>query len=104
MSPSSRLQKAELSWNPPGGRTPERRDTLEGSHGDFDSPRQRAGIEKGKSYWGWKLTDPIVRENKDGAVTPEAIRSYSHGGGKQENIALQRNCATDRRVDATAVS
>jgi hypothetical protein len=46
-----------------------------GLNGDFDSPRQRAGIEKGKSYWEWKLTDPSVRENKDGAITPEAIRN-----------------------------
>jgi hypothetical protein len=46
-----------------------------GPNGDFDSPRQRAGVEKGKTYWEWKLTDPTVRENKDGAITPEAIRN-----------------------------
>jgi hypothetical protein len=46
-----------------------------GPNGDFDSPRQRAGIEKGKTYWEWKLTDPSVRANKDGAITPEAIRN-----------------------------
>ena len=46
-----------------------------GLQGDFDSPRQQAGIEKGKSYWEWKLTDPSVRENKGGAITPEAIRN-----------------------------
>jgi hypothetical protein len=40
---------------------------------------------------------------RDGAIS-SALRAHSHGGGKQENIALQRNCATDRRVDATAVS
>jgi hypothetical protein len=45
-----------------------------GLNSDFDSSRQRAGIEKGKSYWEWKLTDPSVRENKGGAITPEAIR------------------------------
>jgi hypothetical protein len=43
--------------------------------GDFDSPRQQAAIEKGKSYWEWKLTDPSVRDTKDGAITPEAIRN-----------------------------
>jgi hypothetical protein len=46
-----------------------------GPNGDFDSPRQQRGIEKGKSYWEWKLTDPSVRENKDGAITPEAIHN-----------------------------
>jgi hypothetical protein len=46
-----------------------------GVNGDFDSPRQQAGIAKGKTYWEWKLTDPSVRENMDGAITPEAIRS-----------------------------
>jgi hypothetical protein len=46
-----------------------------GFSGDFDSPRQQAGIEKGKTYWEWKLTDPSVRENKDGAITAEAIRN-----------------------------
>ena len=40
---------------------------------------------------------------RDGTIS-SALRAHSHGGGKQENIALQRNCATDRRVDATAVS
>ena len=39
-----------------------------GLNGDFDSPRQQAGIEKGKTYWEWKLTDPSVRENKGGAI------------------------------------
>jgi hypothetical protein len=46
-----------------------------GANGDFDSPRQQAGIAKGKTYWEWKLTDPSVRDNKDGAITPEAIRN-----------------------------
>jgi hypothetical protein len=46
-----------------------------GLNGDFDSPRQQAGIEKGKSYWEWKLTDPSIRDNKDGAITPAAIRN-----------------------------
>ena len=46
-----------------------------GPKGDFDSPRQRAGIEKGKTYWEWKLTDPSVQVNRDGAITPAAIRN-----------------------------
>ena len=46
-----------------------------GPNGDFDSPRQRAGIDKGKTYWEWKLTDPSVQANKDGAITPQAIRN-----------------------------
>ena len=46
-----------------------------GPNGDFDSPRQRAAIEKGKTYWEWKLTDPGVQDNKDGAITPEALRN-----------------------------
>ena len=46
-----------------------------GANGDFNSPRQRAAIEEGKTYWEWKLTDPGVQANKDGAITPEAIRN-----------------------------
>jgi Glycosyl hydrolase family 79, N-terminal domain len=47
----------------------------EGPHGDFSTPKQVAGIEYGKTYWEWKLTDASVQANKDGAITPEAIRS-----------------------------
>lgn len=46
-----------------------------GEHGDFSTPKQETGILKGKSYWEWKLTDPSVRETKEGAITPEAIRN-----------------------------
>ena len=46
-----------------------------GPNGDFSTPKQTAGIEYGKTYWEWKLTDPSVRANKDGAITPEAIRT-----------------------------
>ena len=46
-----------------------------GPHGDFATPRQDAGIAKGKSYWEWKLTDSSVRDTKDGAITPESIRN-----------------------------
>ena len=44
-----------------------------GSNGDFSTPRQDAGIERGKTYWEWKLTDPSVRDSKDGAITPKSI-------------------------------
>ena len=33
------------------------------------------GIEYGKTYWEWKLTDTTVRQSKDGAITPEALRN-----------------------------
>jgi len=46
-----------------------------GASGDFSTPKQVAGIEYGKTYWEWKLTDASVRANKDGAITPEAIRN-----------------------------
>ena len=46
-----------------------------GPTGDFSTPKQTAGIEYGKTYWEWKLTDPSVRAKKDGAITPEAIRN-----------------------------
>jgi hypothetical protein len=46
-----------------------------GPDGDFSTLRQAAGIEYGKTYWEWKLTDPSVRANKDGAITPEAIHN-----------------------------
>jgi Glycosyl hydrolase family 79, N-terminal domain len=49
-----------------------------GPRGDFSTPKQAAGIEYGKTYWEWKLTDPGVRANKDGAITPEAIRNLGH--------------------------
>jgi hypothetical protein len=47
----------------------------EGPNGDFSTPKQTAGIEYGKTYWEWKLTDASVQAKKDGAITPEAIRS-----------------------------
>jgi hypothetical protein len=46
-----------------------------GTGGDFSTPREVAGIEYGKTYWEWKLADPSVRANKDGAITPEAIQA-----------------------------
>jgi hypothetical protein len=45
----------------------------EGPNGDFSTPKQVAGIEYGKAYWEWKLTDTSVQSTKDGAITPEAI-------------------------------
>ena len=46
-----------------------------GPHGDFLDPKQVAGIEHGKTYWEWKLTDPSVRDTKDGAITPQSIQN-----------------------------
>ncbi len=40
---------------------------------------------------------------RDGAIS-SALRAHSHGGGNPEDPALQRNCASDRNVDATTVS
>ncbi len=31
---------------------------------DFSTPRQVAGIEYGKTYWEWKLTDPSVQSEQ----------------------------------------
>jgi hypothetical protein len=39
------------------------------------TPKQAEGIELGKKYWEWKLTDSSVRDTKDGAITPEAIHN-----------------------------
>jgi hypothetical protein len=50
----------------------------EGSSGDYSTAKQAAGIEYGKTHWEWKLTDPGVRANRDGAITPEAIRTLGH--------------------------
>jgi hypothetical protein len=43
--------------------------------GDFATAKQTAAIEHGKTYWEWKLTDIWVREHRDGAITPAAIRA-----------------------------
>jgi hypothetical protein len=42
-------------------------------NGDFRTPKQDAAVEHGKSYWEWKLTDPSVRDRRDGAITPVAL-------------------------------
>jgi hypothetical protein len=42
--------------------------------GDLASPEDAAGIEKGKTErWEWKLTDPKVRDHRDGAITPASL-------------------------------
>lgn len=42
--------------------------------GSFETPEQTAIIEKGKTEkWEWKLTDPKVRDHRDGAITPAAL-------------------------------
>jgi hypothetical protein len=46
-----------------------------GPNGDFSTPKQEAGISRGKSYWEWKLTDPSVRDTKEGAITAESIQT-----------------------------
>jgi len=46
-----------------------------GPNGDFSTPKQDAGIALGKTYWEWKLTDPSVRDTRDGAITAESIES-----------------------------
>jgi hypothetical protein len=46
-----------------------------GPNGDFATAKQTAAIDHGKTYWEWKLTDQTVRQNKDGAITPAAIRN-----------------------------
>ena len=43
--------------------------------GDFMTPKLAAAIEHGKTYREWKLTDPRVREDRGGAITPKAIRA-----------------------------
>jgi hypothetical protein len=80
-----------------------------GPNGDFPTPKQAAGIEYGKHYWEWKLTDPSVRANKDGAITPEAIRNlgrflratnwkliygFNFGCGSPERAADEAACVT----------
>jgi len=47
----------------------------QGDNGDFSTPKQAAAIERGKTYWEWKLTDSTVRSQRDGAITPTAIRN-----------------------------
>jgi hypothetical protein len=49
-----------------------------GDNGDFSTPKQAAAIERGKTYWEWKLTDSTVRSQRDGAITPAAIRNLGH--------------------------
>jgi hypothetical protein len=46
-----------------------------GPAGDFASEKQNAAIERGKTYWEWKLTDEWVRAHRDGAITPQAIHN-----------------------------
>jgi hypothetical protein len=43
--------------------------------GSFETEKQTAAIEHGKTYWEWKLTDESVRAKRDSAITPEAIHN-----------------------------
>jgi hypothetical protein len=86
-----------------------------GPGGDFSTPKQVAGVEFGKQhYWEWKLTDPSVRANKDGAITPEAIRSlgrflratnwkliygFNFGCGSPERAADEAMCVMQEAGD-----
>jgi hypothetical protein len=80
-----------------------------GPNGDFPTPKQAAGIEYGKTYWEWKLTDPSVQTNRDGAITAEAIRNlasflratnwkliygFNFGCGSPERAADEAECVT----------
>jgi hypothetical protein len=85
-----------------------------GPNGDFSTPKQIAGIEYGKTYWEWKLTDLSVRAKKDGAITPEAIRNlgsflratnwkliygFNFGCGSPERAADEAACVTQEIGD-----
>ena len=85
-----------------------------GPNGDFSTPRQAVGIEYGKTYWEWRLTDPNVRANRDGAITPEAIRNLGRflhatdwkliyglnfGCGSRERAADEAMCVTQEAGD-----
>ncbi len=85
-----------------------------GPSGDFSTPKQAAGIEYGKTYWEWKLTDPSVRANRDGAITPEAIRNLGNflratnwkliyglnfGCGSPQRAADEAMCVTQEAGD-----
>jgi hypothetical protein len=85
-----------------------------GPNGDFSTPKQAAGIEYGKHYWEWKLTDPSVRANMDGAITPEAIRNlggflratnwkliygFNFGCGSPERAADEAMCVMKEAGD-----
>jgi hypothetical protein len=87
-----------------------------GLNGDFSTPKQAAGVEFGKQhYWEWKLTDPSVRANKDGAITPEAIRNlgrflratnwkliygFNFGCGSAERAADEAVCVNQEVGDS----
>jgi len=47
----------------------------DGPNGSFSTPKEEAGVQHGKTYWEWKLTDPTVRDTKNGAITPAAIQN-----------------------------
>jgi hypothetical protein len=82
--------------------------------GDFATPKQTAAVEHGKTYWEWKLTDSWVREHRDGAITPEAIRALrtfldaanwrliyglNFGSGSAERAADEAHCVAQEMGD-----
>jgi hypothetical protein len=85
-----------------------------GEAGDFATPKQTAAIEHGKTYWEWKLTDAWVREHRDGAITPAAIRALrtfldatnwrliyglNFGSGSAERAADEACCVAQEMGD-----
>ena len=72
-----------------------------GEGGDFASEKQTAAVEHGKTYWEWKLTDTSVREHKDGAITPEAIRelgTFLRATGWRLLYGLNFGCGSPERA------
>jgi hypothetical protein len=82
--------------------------------GDFATPKQTAAIDHGKTYWEWKLTDVWVREHRDAAITPEAIRALrtfldatnwrliyglNFGSGSAERAADEARCVAQEMGD-----
>ena len=72
-----------------------------GPNGDFSTPKQEAGIARGKTYWEWKLTDPSVRDTRDGAITEESIenlKSFLDATGWRLIYGLNFGCGSIARA------
>lgn len=78
-----------------------------GESADLTSHRERVSIEHGKSYREWKLVDPKAAANRDGAITPQALRQLrgfldatgwnliyglNFGSGSIERAAEEADC------------
>jgi hypothetical protein len=79
----------------------------EGPNGSFSTPKEEAGVEHGKTYWEWKLTDPSVRDTKSGAITPAAIqnlRGFLDATNWRLIYGLNFGCGSvERAVDEASV-